>query len=328
VGDPPALQTQPIATTGYTGFRKDWGDAPAEPIENRLDIVAENISAVTIHPERTRVDCNAVLNIQSDGPIAVTLAGCGPPVEEGNKTTGGGWLAARDGAKLNFGFGAEETTDGLEGELQLNDHGAGAKIRITRVTSLGAVGAGCGSIADAPNALEFQGDGTYNDSSASFRVCVQDGGQGGAAAAPDRFYLACTSGCTYSTDMRVSDDDIDGGNIQVRRRAATASDTVATDTAQPATIILDPLLLTEGVAGQAQTFTIRVFDQRQQPLVDASVTLTGTTASGAKIVSVSGRTNFLGAATIPTLIPGEFAEYRATAGGAESNAIEVAPLLP
>jgi hypothetical protein len=323
VGDPPALQTQPIATTGYTGFRKDWGDAPAEPIENRLDIVAQNISAVTIHPERARVDCDVVLNIQSDGPITVTLAGCEPSVQEGNKTTGGGWLAAADGAKLNFGFSAEQTADGLEGELQLNDHGARVKISLTQVTSLGAVGAGCGSIGDGPNALEFQGAGTYNGASASFRVCVQDSGEG-EGAATDRFYLACTAGCTYGTGMRVSDDGIDGGNIQVRR----VGDAGAGDTPQPATIILDPLLLTEGVAGQAQTFTVRVFDQHQQPLVDASVTLTGTTASGGELLSVSGRTNFLGAATIMTLIPGEAAEYRATAGGAESNAIEVAPLLP
>ena len=50
--------------------------APAIPKQNRLDIVATNISEVTIHPKRARVNCNAVVNVQSDGPITVTLAGC------------------------------------------------------------------------------------------------------------------------------------------------------------------------------------------------------------------------------------------------------------
>ena len=178
-------------------------------------------------------------------------------------------------------------------------------------------------ISDAPNALEFQGAGAYNDSNASFRVCVQDNGQG-ASGAPDRFYLACIAGCNYASGARAPNDDIDGGNIQVSRRDATTGGAMAAGAPQPATIILDPLLLTESVAGMAQTFAVKVFDQNQQPVVGASVTLTRTTASGA-ILSLSGSTNFLGTATIPTVTLGETAEYRATAGGAQSNAIEIAP---
>ena len=84
VGDAPATVThfESGSYTGTTGVKafdlqwKDWGATPAIPVANRLDIVATNISAVTIYPARARVDCNAVVNVQSDGPITVTLAGC------------------------------------------------------------------------------------------------------------------------------------------------------------------------------------------------------------------------------------------------------------
>lgn len=60
----------------FTLQARDWAAAPAIPVQNRLDVVASNISAVTIDPARARVDCNATVNVESDGPITVTLAGC------------------------------------------------------------------------------------------------------------------------------------------------------------------------------------------------------------------------------------------------------------
>jgi hypothetical protein len=43
---------------------------------NRLDIVARNVSAVTVHVQRARVGCDAALAVDTDGPLMVTLAGC------------------------------------------------------------------------------------------------------------------------------------------------------------------------------------------------------------------------------------------------------------
>jgi len=62
---------------------RGWGTAPQMRRENRIDIVAENIRAVTIHPGRARVNCHVDLHVQSDGPIRVTLAGCGGDEGEG-----------------------------------------------------------------------------------------------------------------------------------------------------------------------------------------------------------------------------------------------------
>ena len=128
-------------------------------------------------------------------------------------TSGGGFLAAPGGNHVNFGFNAGRAggVGGLTGQLQLNDHAGGADINLSQVTFLGSVRDACGTVPAAANSLEFAGTGTYNGVDASFRVCVQDNGEGGRAEA-DHFYLTCTAGCSYSTGGALS-----GGNIQVRQ---------------------------------------------------------------------------------------------------------------
>jgi hypothetical protein len=85
VGDAPALAVAEGAGAleggshgpmSYRSRELAWGDAPAAPVANVLHIVATNVASVTIEPARARVGCNAQLDIQSDGPLAVTLAGC------------------------------------------------------------------------------------------------------------------------------------------------------------------------------------------------------------------------------------------------------------
>jgi hypothetical protein len=85
-GDAPVLPLAPGAGTldggshgplPYTRRTFDWGPAPPESKADVLDIKATNLSAVTIDPRRARVSCRAKLNVVSDGPLEVTLAGCG-----------------------------------------------------------------------------------------------------------------------------------------------------------------------------------------------------------------------------------------------------------
>jgi len=85
-GDPTALPTQhgagaltggTLPAIAYTSQAKQWGPTPPALVRNRLDIVAENISALTIDPSRAHVSCGAALNVTTDGPVSVTLAGCG-----------------------------------------------------------------------------------------------------------------------------------------------------------------------------------------------------------------------------------------------------------
>jgi hypothetical protein len=240
----------------------------------------------------------------------------------GTSTTGGGWLADDAGNKVNFGFNAQQGPSGPKGNLELNDKFTGVKIHLDTVTAIGPVPATspCGAVpANKANSLEFYGTGSYNGAAgASFRVCVQDNAEPGAGH--DLFHLECTSGCVYNTDTRSPSDVIAGGNIQVRAGQSSTSSSSSSTTLHAATIILDPLLQSSGIAGQTQLFTAAVYDQNQLPLANATVTLTGTAANGA-VQTLTALTNASGLASLATVDLSQTAEYIASAGVVQSNAI-------
>jgi hypothetical protein len=61
----------------YVSREQDWGPAPSAPVRDVLDIVATNVSTVTISLQGARVDCNVRLNVKTDGPLTDILEGCG-----------------------------------------------------------------------------------------------------------------------------------------------------------------------------------------------------------------------------------------------------------
>lgn len=127
--------------------------------------------------------------------------------------TGGGWVAG-SGGQTSFGFNAKRT-DGvgsLTGELQLSDRQNKTYIHLTKLTSLGSVRNQCGTVLPTGTSVEFAGDGTFNGTNASFRVCVQDNGEG-VNKKPDQFFLTCTAGCSYRAGGALG-----GGNVQVRQQ--------------------------------------------------------------------------------------------------------------
>ena len=84
--------------------------------------------------------------------------------------------------------------------------------RVSQLTLLGSVRDACGDVLPSANAVQFNGTGTYNGAAATFRVCVQDNGEG-ANAASDLVHVACTAGCSYSGGGALG-----GGNLQVKQR--------------------------------------------------------------------------------------------------------------
>jgi len=60
----------------YTHRLLDWAPPMAAPVADRLLIRASNIASVTIDPVRAKVSCKAMLAVESDGPIEITLLGC------------------------------------------------------------------------------------------------------------------------------------------------------------------------------------------------------------------------------------------------------------
>jgi hypothetical protein len=128
-------------------------------------------------------------------------------------TSGGGFLraAGKGKNKVEFEFEARRTHEGLKGRLELEDEHGHARVRIRDLTVLGSVRDACGGVLPTASSVQFEGTGTFNGQAASFRVCVQDNGEGAKGTA-DQFHLACTAGCTYTASGALN-----GGNIQVRQ---------------------------------------------------------------------------------------------------------------
>ena len=85
VGDPEPGETESgtgtleggnLGSLMYTFQKKTWGEAPAQPPQNRVVVTATGIASAVLHVERARVDCDVEVEVESDGPLAIELAGC------------------------------------------------------------------------------------------------------------------------------------------------------------------------------------------------------------------------------------------------------------
>ncbi|MCI0398502.1 MAG: M4 family metallopeptidase [Chloroflexi bacterium] len=331
--------TNPLAGEGaWSG--SDGGQLAGSWGTTIVDLAALNVSSgdtVQLRWDFGTDGCNGLVGWYLDDVQVYTCQGPAPtptptatpvptvtptPAPAGDEATGGGWLQTNNGRKINFGFHVEATAGGLAGDLQLNDKESKVKVRLTQVTFMGDVAEPCGSVPAGPNALEFQGTGKFNETgNATFRVCVQDNAEPGQGY--DLLYLECLSGCNYNTAGSTPDDVIDNGNIQVERAAGGGG----SGEPAPATLILQPILLDKGAIGQLQLFTVIVYDQDQNVLPNAAVTLTRVTAGGTT-ESFTAITDLAGLAVFSLVNLNQVTEYTASAGSVTSNAVEVRPLLP
>jgi Putative esterase/C-terminal binding-module, SLH-like, of glucodextranase len=85
VGDPKAgatMHTAGVLTGGneqampYVEQSKSWGKAPPAKRADVLHLDAENLSQVVVNPRRAKLGCRAKLQVKTDGPLQVRLAGC------------------------------------------------------------------------------------------------------------------------------------------------------------------------------------------------------------------------------------------------------------
>lgn len=125
--------------------------------------------------------------------------------------SGGATLAGGKGQqRTQVSFDVAPGATGPTGSLRLTDAAAKVQIRMAVFSSLGGVRDQCGGVPARGNSVQFNGSGTYNGEPASFRVCVQDNGEGRKASAADQFHLTCTAGCSYTAS-----GPVEHGNLQV-----------------------------------------------------------------------------------------------------------------
>lgn len=72
-----------IPAIAYVRQYQTWGPARQAPPSDLLDIKATNLSTATIDPGRAGLNCQARVDVISDGPIRINLAGCGRVITAG-----------------------------------------------------------------------------------------------------------------------------------------------------------------------------------------------------------------------------------------------------
>jgi pimeloyl-ACP methyl ester carboxylesterase len=72
-----ALTGGEIPAMAYMSRTQAWGPTPLAPKRNVLVVTATNLAAVTVDVARARLTCAVDLVVHTDGPLDVTLGGCG-----------------------------------------------------------------------------------------------------------------------------------------------------------------------------------------------------------------------------------------------------------
>ena len=68
-----------IPAIGYESQTQTWGPVPKIAVADTLDLKTRNVATVTIDHRRARISCKPKINLDSDGPVKVVLAGCEKP---------------------------------------------------------------------------------------------------------------------------------------------------------------------------------------------------------------------------------------------------------
>ena len=121
-----------LPAIAYASQARTWG-APGTTTASadELDITATNVSAITVDVGRAGVDCGATLKVTSDGPLAVTLAGCvGGAVQTFN-----GAQAVPSTASRSDLAGAQRPRGAVKGIVALPIHGDPGPIDVRPVRS-------------------------------------------------------------------------------------------------------------------------------------------------------------------------------------------------
>jgi hypothetical protein len=66
-----------VAPFAYVETSRSWGPARKAPKRDVLRLTLTNLSRVTVNPARARLGCHPKLQVTTDGPVTVRLAGCG-----------------------------------------------------------------------------------------------------------------------------------------------------------------------------------------------------------------------------------------------------------
>jgi hypothetical protein len=65
-----------LGSFAYTEQSRSWGEPGTEPRRDELTLDVQNLRSVTVAADRAKLSCDAHLDVTTDGPVTVKLAGC------------------------------------------------------------------------------------------------------------------------------------------------------------------------------------------------------------------------------------------------------------
>ena len=72
-----ALTGGNLGAMPFTELKRTWGPEPHTRARDVLRLHAHNLARVVVHLARARLSCHPGLNVTTDGPLTLELAGCG-----------------------------------------------------------------------------------------------------------------------------------------------------------------------------------------------------------------------------------------------------------
>jgi hypothetical protein len=72
-----------IPAMAYVSRSQQWGPFGKAPKSDVLQLTLTNLTSVTVDMARAGLTCGAKLAVKTDGPVAVTLGGCGKTLHFG-----------------------------------------------------------------------------------------------------------------------------------------------------------------------------------------------------------------------------------------------------
>ena len=191
----------------------DWGD-PANPKEIAYFHAANDAKTAPGATDFTRPDIkydasNCMIYTGWNQGGEKTLELTNPQYNECMRRAASGSASILDSTgrvKAQIAVSARRIpgSSNITGSFLLNDVQTHSVLKMTNFTMLGSVRDSCGSVeSSSAQSMQFEGAGTFNGQPASFRVCVQQRGDGTRGAVQDLVNVSCTAGCNYSLDAPV-----------------------------------------------------------------------------------------------------------------------------
>lgn len=202
-----------IYASAYAGMRfVDWKD-PTHPVEIAYYVKETNsndqMDFTRPDPRYDAENCLYYTGWNQGGLVSLELTNpeYNPCMSRSTSVKG---QVVSDKGTLDVTVEASRNGNGAPAVASMTLKGQGHTVELSSVTRLGSAIDADGQVTATRNAVQIDGEGTFDGQPASFRVMVQDNGSNNGV-----FSFACTSGCSFKSSGNMSG----GGKLVVSQKS-------------------------------------------------------------------------------------------------------------